>query len=75
MYDAFTSAGLFFLLVPSVILTIPPTGGITAAVVHAIVFYVLQTYVSQYVPWWGVWIAVAGVILIKFFFARPTTST
>ena len=50
MYDAFTSAGLFLLLVPGIILTIPPTGGISAAVVHAIVFYVLQTYVSQYIP-------------------------
>lgn len=72
MYDAFTSAGLFLLLVPGIILTIPPSGGISAAVVHAIVFYVLQTYVSQYIPWWGIWIAVAVVVVLKLFVGRST---
>jgi hypothetical protein len=62
MYDLFTSSLLFVVLVPGVLLTIPPGGGITAAIVHAVVFYV-----AQYVPWWGIWIVAAIAVLLKVF--------
>ena len=64
MYDLLTSSVLFLVLVPGVLVTIPPGGGITAALVHAVVFYVVQRYVAQYVPWWGIWvIAIVAVVL------------
>jgi hypothetical protein len=73
MYDLFTSSLLFFVLVPGVLVTLPPGGGITAAVVHAIVFYVVQRYVAQYVPWWGVWILAVVALLLKVFSGSSTT--
>jgi hypothetical protein len=75
MYDLFTSSILFLVLVPGVLVTIPPGGGISAAVVHAIVFYVVQRYVAAYVPWWGIWIVAVIAILLKVFSSpSPTTS-
>jgi hypothetical protein len=78
MYDLFTSSILFLVLVPGVLVTIPPGGGISAAVVHAIVFYVVQRYVAAYVPWWGIWIVAVIAILLKVFGGSsspsPTTS-
>ena len=67
MYDLFTSSLLFLVLVPGVLVTLPPGGGITAAVVHAIVFYVVQRYVAAYVPWWGIWIVAVIAVLLKVF--------
>ena len=54
MYDIFTTAYLFFLLCPGVVLTIGPTT-LTAAAIHAIVFFVALQYLSLYIPWWAVW--------------------
>lgn len=67
MYDLFTSSLLFLVLVPGVLVTIPPGGGITAAFVHAIVFYVVQRYVAQYIPWWAIWIVAVIAVLLKVF--------
>jgi hypothetical protein len=67
MYDLFTSSLLFVVLVPGVLVTLPPGGGITAAIVHAVVFYVVQRYVAQYVPWWGIWILAVVAVLVKLF--------
>jgi hypothetical protein len=75
MYDLFTSSLLFVVLVPGVLLTLPPGGGITAAIVHAVVFYVVQRYVAQYVPWWGIWIVAAIAVLLKVFGGSSTPST
>jgi len=73
MYDSITSAILFFLLVPGVIVYLPPGVSILiAALVHAVVFYVVTQYISMYVPWWGVWIAAAAVIAIRWFMTRPS---
>ena len=76
MYDLLTSSVLFLALVPGVLVTLPPGGGLTAAIVHAIVFYVVQRYVAAYVPWWGIWILGAIAILLKVFAtpAAPTSS-
>lgn len=74
MYDLLTSSVLFLILVPGVLVTIPPGGGIIAAVVHAIVFFVVQRYVAQFVPWWGIWIIAAVAVLLKVF-ATPTAPT
>ena len=64
MYDLVTSAVLFFLLSPGVILTLPPgASAYVAALVHAVVFFVVQQYLSQYVPSWGIWVA-AGIVFI-----------
>lgn len=71
MYDLFTSAVLFFVLAPGVIITLPPgASSHTAAFVHAVVFYLVQQYLPQYVPNWGIWITGAGVLAIKMFMAR-----
>ena len=71
MYDLFTSAVLFFLLAPGVIVTLPPgAASHTAAFVHAVVFYLVQQYLPQYVPNWGIWIIGAAVLVIKLFLAR-----
>ena len=63
MYDIFTTAYLFFLLCPGVVLTIGPTT-LTAAAIHAIVFFVALQYLSLYIPWWVVW--VVGVPLVTY---------
>ena len=72
MYDLLTSSVLFVVLVPGVLVTLPPGGGLSAAIVHAVVFYVVQRYVAQYVPWWGIWILATVAILLKAFGSTPT---
>ena len=74
MYDLATSAVLFVLLTPGVLLTLPPSGGIMSAVVHAVVFYVVQAFLSSFVPWWGIW--VAGVVVVggKLWAARSAST-
>lgn len=74
MYDLLTSSLLFVVLVPGVVLTLPPSGGLAAAVVHAIVFYVIQAFVSRYVPWWGIWILAVVVILGKWYASRSAVT-
>ena len=75
MYDLLTSAILFVILTPGVLVTLPPTGGIMAALVHAVVFYVIQAYLASYVPWWGIWIA--GVVIVggRMWSSRSATPT
>lgn len=73
MYDLLTSSVLFVVLVPGVLLTIPPGGGITAAIVHGIVFWVVQRYVAAYVPWWGIWVIAAIALLLKVFGGGSST--
>lgn len=73
MYDLLTSSILFLALTPGVLLTLPPTGGILAALVHAAVFYVIQAYVSQYVPWWGIWV-VGAIAIYRGFTASASYS-
>jgi hypothetical protein len=64
MYDLFTSAVLFFILAPGVFLTLPPGVSLyISAVVHAVVFYLIQVYLPSYVPNWGIWI-IGAVLLI-----------
>ena len=75
MYDLLTSSVLFVVLVPGVLVSLPPGGGITAAIVHGIVFYVVQRYVAQYVPWWGVWILAGIAVLLKVFGGGSSTPT
>ena len=73
MYDLITTSLLFILLVPGVVLTLPPGASIlTAAIVHAIVFYVIQVYLTQFVPWWGIWIVAAVVIAARFYGTSST---
>ena len=74
MYDLLTSSVLFLLLVPGVLVTIPPGGGLTAAVVHAIVFYVVQRFVSAYIPWWGICVGALIAVALKMF-ATPAAPT
>ncbi len=74
MYDLLTSSLLFVILVPGVALTLPPSGGLAAALLHAVVFYVIQAFVSQYVPWWGIWIVAIVVILGKWYMSRSAVT-
>jgi hypothetical protein len=77
MYDLLTSSLLFVMLVPGVALTLPPSGGLAAALLHGVVFYVIQAFVSRYVPWWGIWIVAIAVILGRWYMSRsaPTPTT
>ena len=75
MYDLFTTTALVILLAPGVILTLPPSGGLMAVVVHAIVFYVVQAYVSPFVPSWGIWVALVVLLAIKTYASRSATPT
>jgi hypothetical protein len=66
MYDIVTTAALFFLLVPGLLVSLPPGGSaLIVAAVHAAVFYALLRYASIFVPWWLVWLVVAGVVAMK----------
>jgi hypothetical protein len=62
MYDIFTTAYLFFLLCPGVVLSLG--SGMVAAAIHAVVFFVVLQYLSLYVPWWAVW--VVGVSFVSY---------
>jgi hypothetical protein len=69
MYDIFTTAYLFFLLCPGLLITFPPGAGImTAAAIHAIIFFLILQYVSLYVPWWAVWLVGVPIISYKVFY-------
>jgi hypothetical protein len=69
MYDIFTTAYLFFLLCPGLLITLPPGAGImTAAAIHAIIFFLILQYVSLYVPWWAVWLVGVPIISYKVFY-------
>ena len=70
MYDLATSSVLFLLLTPGVIVTLPPSGGLMAALIHAIVFYVIQSYLASYIPWWGIWVAAVVVVSGKLWMNR-----
>jgi hypothetical protein len=68
MYDIFTTAYLFFLLCPGVVLSLGT--GITAAAIHAVIFFVILQYLSLYIPWWGVWAVGIPYVAYKVFSAR-----
>ena len=69
MYDLLTSALLFVLLTPGVLLSLPSSthGDILTALVHAIVFWVVLRFLSGYIPWWVIWVAGVGLIGYKFY--------
>jgi len=73
MYDLITSSLLFIVLVPGVLLTVG--SGVTAAVIHGIVFYVIQRFVSQFVTWWIIWAAVVGVVAWRFTSTASSSAT
>jgi len=69
MYDIFTTAYLFFLLVPGLLITLPPGAGImTAAAIHAIIFFLVLQYLSLYVPWWTIWLVGVSIISFKLYY-------
>jgi len=73
MYDTITTALLFVVLVPGVVLTLPPGASpLVAALVHGVVFWAVMTYANMFVPWWAVWVVAVIVIVMK---ARGGTST
>jgi hypothetical protein len=76
MYDLITSSVLFFMLVPGVLITLPPGASILiSGLVHAVVFYVVQTYLAQYVPWWGIWVAAVVLVGLRMYMSRPAVPT
>lgn len=68
MYDLLTTALLFVLLTPGVLLSLPSSthGDILTALVHALVFWVVLRFLTAYIPWWMVWVAGIGAIGYKF---------
>jgi hypothetical protein len=76
MYSLLTSTALFFILVPGVVITLPPGASpLVAALVHAVVFYVVQAFLSMYIPWWVI-LGGAGIVIVgRYFLSRPATPT
>jgi hypothetical protein len=73
MYDIITTAFIFFLLVPGVVLTFPPgVSPMISAVVHAAVFYIVLRYASDYIPFWVIWVIAGGMIAYKLFAPSST---
>ena len=68
MYDLLTTALLFVLLTPGVLLSLPSSthGDILTALVHALVFWVVLRFLSAYVPWWSVWLTTVVLVGYKF---------
>jgi hypothetical protein len=68
MYDLITTALLFVLLTPGVLLSLPSSnhGDILTALVHALVFWVVLRFLTAYIPWWMVWAAGVAAIGYKF---------
>jgi hypothetical protein len=76
MYDLITSAVLFFVLVPGVLITLPPGASILiSGLVHAVVFYVVQAYLATYVPWWGIWVGAVVLLGLRMYMSRPAVPT
>ena len=69
MYDLFTTALLFVVLTPGVLLSLPSSahGDITTALVHALVFWIILRFVSGYISWWVIWLIALAVIGYKFY--------
>jgi len=69
MYDLLTTALLFVLLTPGVLLSLPSSthGDILTAVVHALVFFVVLRFLSGLIPWWAIWVVGVGAIGYKFY--------
>jgi uncharacterized membrane protein (UPF0136 family) len=64
------------MLVPGVLITLPPGASILiSGLVHAVVFYVVQAYLAQYVPWWGIWIAAVVLVGLRMYMSRPAVPT
>ena len=68
MYDLLTTALLFVILTPGVLLSLPSSvhGDVLTALVHAVVFWVVLRLLSGMIPWWAVWIAAAALVGYKF---------
>ena len=72
MYDIFTTAYLFFLLCPGVVVSLG--SGMMAAAIHAIVFFVVLQYLSLYIPWWAVWLVGVPFISYKVWSGRSVAA-
>ena len=64
MYDLFTTALLFVVLTPGVLLSLPSSahGDITTALIHALVFWIILRFVSGYISWWVIWLVAIAAI-------------
>jgi len=69
MYDLLTTALLFVLLTPGVLLSLPSSthGDIVTALLHALVFWIVLRFLSGYVSWWNVWLVGVGILGYKFY--------
>lgn len=74
MYDLITTALLFLLLTPGVLLSLPSSshGDIMTALVHALVFWIILRFMSTMIPWWVIWVAAIGLVGYKF--SMPSSS-
>lgn len=75
MYDLITSALLFVILTPGVLLTLPLGSVLFTAIAHAVVFYVVQRFAAVFVPWWGIWVAAAVVVGLSIYRSRAAATT
>ena len=67
MYDLLTTALVFVLLTPGVLLSIPSSthGDILSAFLHALVFWIVLRFLSNFVSWWVIWLVAIAAIAFK----------
>jgi|LauGreDrversion4_2_1035121.scaffolds.fasta_scaffold214626_5 hypothetical protein len=63
MYDLYTICVVFMLLCPGVIVPQLPGSPLYSAILHAIVFYFVLSWLSNFVSWWLVWL-IAGFVVV-----------
>jgi hypothetical protein len=67
MYDLLTTALLFVLLTPGLLLSLPSSthGDLTTALVHALVFWIVLRFVASRISWWVIWLVAIVAIGYK----------
>jgi hypothetical protein len=67
MYDLLTTALIFVLLTPGLLLSLPSSthGDLTTALVHALVFWIVLRFVASRISWWVIWLVAVVAIGYK----------
>jgi hypothetical protein len=67
MYYLLTTALIFVLLTPGLLLSLPSSthGDLTTALVHALVFWIVLRFVASRISWWVIWLVAVVAIGYK----------
>jgi hypothetical protein len=74
MYDLLTTALIFVLLTPGVLLSLPSSshGDIMTALVHALVFWIVLRFVASRISWWVIWLV--AIVAIGYKMSTPSST-